>query len=187
MGVRYRIAKQPPAFPVVEVFHGASGLRVFRDDAAFPRAWVVHESSVIPPSAEKLPLGSTDNVRLRFVVLTASAEPALRPCAGIEDVRYLRRTPAESLLQVTTPCDGILVIAETWFPGWRAAVDGRSTPVQQVDGALQGVFVPGGTHTVDVKYRPLSVLAGACCTSIFILAALVCQFLSRRCGRQASA
>ena len=187
MGVRYRIAKQPPAFPVVEVFQGASGLRVFRDDAAFPRAWVVHESSVIPPSAEKLPLGSTDNVRLRFVVLTASAEPALRPCAGIEDVRYLRRTPAESLLQVTTPCDGILVIAETWFPGWRAAVDGRSTPVQQVDGALQGVFVPGGTHTVDVKYRPLSVLAGACCTSIFILAALVCQFLSRRCGRQASA
>ena len=90
--------------------------------------------------------------------------------------------PAESLLQVTTPCGGILVIGETWFPGWRAAVGGRSTPVRQVDGALQGVFVPGGTHAVEVKYRPLSVLAGACSTGVFIVAALVCEFLSRRRG-----
>jgi len=179
MGVRYRIAKERPPLPVVEVFRGASGLRVFRDDAAFPRAWVVHESALIPPAATKSPLANTDNARLKTVALTAAPDPALRPCAGIDDVRYLRRIPAESLLQVTTPCDGILVIAETWFPGWRAAVDGKSAPMRQVDGALQGVWVPGGTHTVEVKYRPLPVIAGACSTGMFILAALVCEFLSR--------
>ena len=78
MGVRYRIAKEPPPLPVVEVFHGASGLRVYRDDAAFPRAWVVHESAVIPPTAAKSPLANSDNARLKTVVLTASPEPALR-------------------------------------------------------------------------------------------------------------
>ena len=139
LGVRYRIGTEPPkVVPAVEVFRGGSGLRVYRDDAAFPRAWMEYEG----------------------------------PCAG-DEVRY-----RDGNAQVKTGCGGTLVISETWFPGWRAWVDGKATSVLQVHGALQGVAVPAGAHTIEVRYRPLSVIVGACGTAAFVVAAAVLGVLT---------
>jgi hypothetical protein len=47
----------------------------------------------------------------------------------------------------------LLRIAVPYFPGWRAAVDGKALPVYAVDDALSGVFVPAGNHELTFVYR----------------------------------
>jgi uncharacterized membrane protein YfhO len=55
---------------------------------------------------------------------------------------------------------GLLVLADTYYPGWKAEVDGEEVPVERVDYLLRGVPVPAGAHTVVFRYEPLSWTIG---------------------------
>ena len=55
---------------------------------------------------------------------------------------------------------GVLVLSQTYYPGWRATVDGRDVPVIPVDIALTGIHIPAGTHEVRFSFRPLSIELG---------------------------
>jgi hypothetical protein len=121
-----------------------------------------------------------DPARLRTVAWTHGDVPSIPECIGDNEVWYLHYAPAESELRVTTPCDRILVVSQTWFPGWKGWIDGKSVRVIEVDGALQGLLVPRGRHVIDLKYRPLSVMAGAGTTLLMAAAAVFFQLRSRR-------
>ena len=73
-------------------------------------------------------------------------------------------------------CPGMLVVAETWFPGWQATVDGQDHEIQQVESALRGVRLDRGAHVVELRYRPWSVYLGALMSLSGLLGAV---FLSR--------
>jgi uncharacterized membrane protein YfhO len=68
-------------------------------------------------------------------------------------------------------CDGIVILSDTFYPGWRARVDHLPVEIHEVNGAMRGVAVPRGTHTITMRYRPVSVYAGAALTLLGILGA----------------
>jgi hypothetical protein len=43
---------------------------------------------------------------------------------------------------------------ETYFPGWRATIDGRAAHLERVDGVFQSLTVPAGTHRIAFAYAP---------------------------------
>lgn len=51
---------------------------------------------------------------------------------------------------------GVLRLADTYYPGWRARVDGALVPIFPVDGAFRGVHVPTGAREVEFRYGPAS-------------------------------
>jgi uncharacterized membrane protein YfhO len=54
----------------------------------------------------------------------------------------------------------MVILSDTWFPGWRATVDGKSATIHRAYGAVRGVIVEPGSHVIEMRYRPLSVFAG---------------------------
>jgi uncharacterized membrane protein YfhO len=66
----------------------------------------------------------------------------------------------------------MVVLSDTYYPGWRARVDHQSAEIYEVNGAMRGVAVPRGTHTITMRYRPLSVYLGAALSLAGILGAL---------------
>lgn len=71
--------------------------------------------------------------------------------------------------------NAILVIAQTYFPGWKATVDGNNVEVFPADLALTGLLVPPGDHQVRLFYSPSSfkIGAGLSLTSVVILLVLI--------------
>ena len=68
--------------------------------------------------------------------------------------------PSRWTLGVSAAASGRLVIANPYFPGWRAAVDGVAVPLTMEPGDPMVLPVPGGEHRVVLDYRPDSFRAG---------------------------
>ena len=76
-------------------------------------------------------------------------------------MEIIRRAPSSLVLDVVTPSDGLLVLSEVYYPGWRATVDGQPTSIARVNYVLRGVSVPAGQHRVEIFYRPKTFTWGA--------------------------
>ncbi len=171
-GVRYTVSDKPPFGDSKEVFTGTSGIKVFENPGAFPRAWAVH--GIIPI---KNPTGGPPIVNERLHDLHRQAFsmekiPALPVCNAADNVSIQRYAPAQLTIQAGMACDGMVVLSDTYFPGWYANVDGKPAPIYQVNGAMRGVLVPQGMHTLSMVYRPRSVYLGAALTLLGLLGAV---------------
>ena len=57
-------------------------------------------------------------------------------------------------LEVTTPGSTLVVLADTYYPGWKAYLDGARTEIHRVNGGLRGVITKPGPKTIQFRYQP---------------------------------
>jgi len=68
--------------------------------------------------------------------------------------RIERYSPNEVRIILDGQSQGLLVLTDTYYPGWHVTVDGRACPVECVDGAFRGVVITKGDRRVRFVYRP---------------------------------
>jgi hypothetical protein len=111
----------------------------------------------------------------------AIVETALRPLApGATRVEIVNYTGDSYRAKYTAAFDCLLRIAVPYYPGWAAAIDGKSAPVYAVDDALSGVFAPAGTHELTFRYRSNWFVAGAAISTLAILGIILSSIFLRR-------
>jgi hypothetical protein len=76
-------------------------------------------------------------------------------------VRWVEGSNHAVRLRVRAPRDVLLVLTDTWYPGWKAAVDGEPVPIERVNWHFRGVYLAPGEHLVRFDYRPRGIVAGA--------------------------
>jgi hypothetical protein len=64
------------------------------------------------------------------------------------------------LAELVAPRDGVAVVLEPWFPGWRATVDGDPVPIARADFAFMAVPVRAGRHALRLAYAPAQLGRG---------------------------
>lgn len=47
-----------------------------------------------------------------------------------------------------------VVVTDSWYPGWRATVDGEPARLYRANSSFMAVAVPAGRHEVRLEYRP---------------------------------
>ena len=147
-------------FPAAQPAQGE--VRAYAMGDPFPRAWVVHAVEVIPDDQVALARLSTDAFDVRRAALVAEPLDLALGAASAQpsSARIIAYGPHEITLEVDAAGDGLLVLSEVYYPGWRASLDGQPAPLVRADYLLRGVPVPAGRHTVRVWYAPPSVRAG---------------------------
>lgn len=71
-----------------------------------------------------------------------------------------RFDPNSLLLEVEAKQNALLVLAEAWYPGWEAEIDGRVYESVPANGWMRAFPVPGGRHQVRVYFRQNYLLPG---------------------------
>lgn len=59
----------------------------------------------------------------------------------------------EVVVRANAPAGGFLLLADTFYPGWSAEVDGRATPLYRANISVRAVALPPGEHRVRFFYR----------------------------------
>ena len=63
-------------------------------------------------------------------------------------------------IAVNAPGGGWLVLADTWYPGWVAAANGKSLPLFPAFGFMRAVPLWPGRYSVIFSYRPITFYVG---------------------------
>jgi len=173
-GVRFRVARTPSATHNKEVFAGAGGIRVFERADVLPRVFAVHEAE--PLADRRQAAGVLYRMREEIGAKTflPGPVPALARCAGRDEARITSYEPGRVRIEAQMSCRGMLILTDTWYPGWQAVVDGRAVEIHEAYAAVRGVVVEAGRHTVEFRYAPLRWYAGAALTLASALLAAAC-------------
>jgi len=121
----------------------------------------------VVPDGEALAALVDPRFDFRREVLLAGGLPPRRP--GIDspgESRFVSYLPDRLQLQVSARRDALVVLLDSYDPGWRASVDGRPAPVLRVNVAFRAVPVPAGDHRVEMRYRPPALLLGVAVSAL---------------------
>jgi hypothetical protein len=179
-GVRYYVARAPAADGGQEVFQSAGGWKVWERANAFPRAWVVHRVTQAADRDTAIRMVLDPAANLRETVVTDRAMP-VDTCGASEPVAV--RTPdlQHVEMEVTLRCAGIVVLSDSWFPGWQATIDGRPAEILPANTAMRAVAVPAGPHLVAMAYRPTGIYWGGILSiAVFLALGCLCVFIGAR-------
>jgi hypothetical protein len=172
LGVHYYLGLTPQRTDLREVFQGRSGVKVFENAKSFPRVWSVHRASQVSDAKQAGAMLADPGFDARHqVFLVGESAPQLAPC-GEGDVWITRHQPNDVAIKAQMSCRGMVILTDSWFPGWRATIDGKSAPIAKAYGAFRGVVVDAGDHSIEMRYRPASVFIGAALTLAAALTAL---------------
>jgi len=164
-GIRYYLGKQPGNSSQVEVFRGKSGVNVFENTTAYPRAWSVHQVKTVANITEVRQTFNSPAFDPKSAAILMSTAPAVETCDSEDDnVEVPIHRPNYVHLKARMECRGMVILTDSWYPGWRATVDGMPTKILEVDGGVRGIIVDPGMHEIDMKYRPWSVFLGGAMT-----------------------
>lgn len=148
------------------------GIRVATNSRAVPRAFVAYRTEQAPPTEELLRRLSDehfDPLVSSFVQGPVVGGGASAPARG-GPVTLVRDEPQLVELESELAAAGLVVLADTFHPDWRAFVDGVATPIVPTNHLFRGVQVPAGRHRVRFEYRPTSPWVGGALSLAALLA-----------------
>lgn len=167
---------------------------VYRVDGA-ARVRLVRSARVVRTDAEagaRLLEGNFDPDAEVILHDAADQLPLEATAADGSDNRasIVRETQREVVIQAEAPQDSYLLLADTYYPGWTAEVDGVPTPVYRANLSVRAIRFPKGRHEVRFVYDAPGVASGLriSITAIALLVgwAAVAAYADRRARRPGS-
>jgi hypothetical protein len=151
---------------------------VHRLNQVAPRAWLVYRVQASGENDALALLDTFDFDPAQEALVSADTRLSVEspPSGKYGQVTVVHQTPNALVLNVTTPSDGLLVLSEIYYPGWRATIDGQASSILRVNYALRGIPVPAGQHQVKAFYRPATFVSGAAISCITLAALAVAGF-----------
>ncbi len=108
----------------------------------------------------------------------ANREPAAGGSTATFSAPRVESDRAQAQIEAAGP--GYAVFSRTYFPSWKARVDGRAAPVLVANGRDLAVAVPAGRHRVEFEYDPAPFQLGVGLQATALLAVLPLCALSLR-------
>jgi hypothetical protein len=135
-----------------------------------PRFFFSSDYRVVPTGAALEAIASTaprEIVVEEPLSTPAAPNPPNDPVVAVDAYRFntLR-------LSVDAPRPGLVYASESFFDGWRAAVNGSPARILPANYAFRAVEIPAGKVTVEFRYFPPGLAIGLAVTSASVLAAL---------------
>lgn len=159
-----------------ELLWGKGNWQVYENKNVLPRFYLVDNYIVRTNRDDILSEIFLENIDLKNVAI-------LEESTGLDlgndenaAVKLLKYEPQRVTFSVNSNKNMLLVLSDTYFPGWIADIDGKRTKIYRANYTFRAVEVPRGAHTVTFAYSPSSFLFGFWISvlSVFCIILLLC-------------
>ncbi|MCB9156410.1 MAG: YfhO family protein [Caldilineaceae bacterium] len=131
-------------------------VKIYENLDVLPRAYLVHQSLSATDEQEALALVEEHAAELDRVVILEGAPPFVATAHADDAVEMIAYAPERVELRAHSQEAARLVLSDSYYPGWRAWVDGAETPIYAANYLARGIELPAGDHTVVFAYAPAS-------------------------------
>jgi uncharacterized membrane protein YfhO len=171
----------------------AEGVSIYENKNALPRAFFA--SHVVEASSHTDALDALRDpgfdTRSTVVVETSDgrstlsgnlnadsqAVPSPPEAAIVEDRRN------RVVIETDNPHEGMLVLSDNYYPGWRASVDGTPAEILRANCTMRAVRVPAGRHMLSFVFVPVTFWASvyvSLASAAVVLVTLAISFAGRK-------
>lgn len=138
----------------------SSDIKLYENQAALPRALVLHDVEFVPDdyTGTEIALGIMRGANFdpaRTVILSGVGESRFDAATYPSAATITEYTAERVRVEVQAARAGYLLLTDSYFLGWTAAVNGVQTPIFRADVLFRAVQVPAGSSTVVFSYAPV--------------------------------
>jgi hypothetical protein len=152
-----------PTDPGFTLVSDQDGVRIYQNTKARPRVqFAGHYLRVANLQECKQIMTGHDWQAQPVPIIETDRQPASPPGGRTEhaDARIVTEKTTAVDIAVQTDTAGFVLLADTFYPGWRVVVDGVPATISRANGAQRAVFVEPGEHRVEFRYAPGSIRLG---------------------------
>jgi hypothetical protein len=180
LGVKYLMTREANEFDspeYKEAFRG-DGVRIYENLSVMPRAFFAPNPIAVKTHDEALELMKREDFDPHTSVVAETDEAMESPIDGdrVEIASYKNN---ETALRVSCAGTRLLVLSDTYYPGWEVFIDGAPAKLLRVDGALRGTAVKAGDREVRFVFRPKSFRDGLAISAATLLLCIILFFYHR--------
>ena len=161
-------------------------IKLYKNRRLILRAWLVKDFKVMGSKTMLSRLTSKDFYPDKEVLFEEESPHPIPLPRGVEGkegkVEFISESNNRLQLLVRAPENTFLVLNDTYFPGWKAFVDGKQTTIYRADYTFRAISLNAGTHRVDFVYDPLSFKLGVMISLLGIIGCVVVGFVTRKKG-----
>jgi len=187
-----------PAFPWKQMLESGrlewvgrfDTLDVFRNLGALPRAYLVPQLQIIPDRDElikSMAVPGFDPARLAVTEVTPQSPLPNSNETEVGDATITRYNATNVHVECNADAPAVLVLADAFYPGWNAYLNGQPAEMFPVFYMFRGIIVPEGHHEVEYRYEPLTLRAGLVISTAALLISIALSLAMCRRGRKAAA
>jgi hypothetical protein len=168
-----------------EPFKRSGDIHIYRDKEVPPRAVLVHRVEVekdeltVYRKMESAGFNIGETVIVEAPLPSGFTAPEKKTAAAVEGAKIVRYQPNLVEIETRAASAAVLVLSDTLHPGWSATVDGQEVPMVHANRVMRAVPVPGGIHTVTMRYLPRAFVLGAILSCLSLLG-LIAAFVATR-------
>jgi uncharacterized membrane protein YfhO len=133
-------------------------VQVYENLNFLPRAFWVYKARIIKDlkTLDEATFANLDLAREVVLEEEVSSLPGKEPT--VKKVQWREYRPGRIVLDLESTEPGLVFIANNYYPGWRAKIDGRETKIFRANYTFQAVAVGQGRHQLIMEYSPFLFL-----------------------------
>ena len=152
LNVKYVLSlKDENSAKLVKVFEEGQ-TRVYENKEVFPRVFMVYDFRVAQDKQEVIELMMDGKINLAKTAILEESPPLSDLTEGKSEIAIKEYQENQVKVEVETNKQGILILTDSYYPGWKASIDGKEAKIYRTNYNFRGILLPEGTHQVIFEY-----------------------------------
>lgn len=152
LNVKYVLALTDLDSPKLKLVFQEGQTRVYENENVFPRAFMAYDYQLAQNKQEAIELLMNEEIDLAKIVILEEKPQRLDFVKGENKIEIEVYQENRVVVVVETDKPGILILTDSYYPGWKATVDNKETKIYRANYNFRGIIIPEGIHEAIFEY-----------------------------------
>lgn len=145
--------------------------RIYENKEFVPRVYIVPKAKIVKEEGEILrELTKPEFDPLKYVIIEEEIDfKGTDTPKGSQEAKITKYLPLEVIIEANLTNPGFLVFTDSYYPGFKAFIDGKSTKIYRANYIYRTIPIKEGKHKIRFVYEATSFKIGAIISIITLL------------------